>query len=430
MKREQIHQQLYNAFAILCVCVLPFSKWLSSVSIILMAVNWLVEGKFKAKWHTLTRNPTALLMIGFFGCSAAGLLFTSDIAACQFSIQKKLSFLILGIVLGSIHAFDTNMVRQLFYWFTASLSAASLYCFLMSLYGFSRDGSIDHFFYHSLGLPIHFHAVYFSVWIFIALFFIIREILFEEIPVSQKRILLLIFVWFSIFLILLSSKLVIIIFVISLMIILSLNMIKYRRVKPVLIIGSFILVTAATVLFTKNAVSRRFDDIRDQHISILDRQHRQFTTATYFNGLSLRILLWKFGIEILHERHAWYTGVSGGDTQRLLNEKIIRAHMYTGEIPGEKQGYLNYNFHNQFIESIVQSGIAGLLFLISLIVVLLFKAIRSRDILFILCTIIFLSFFWTESVLENQKGIIPFVLFSLIFSSVYTSRKKGETLLK
>ncbi len=100
--------------------------------------------------------------------------------------------------------------------------------------------------------------------------------------------------------------------------------------------------------------------------------------------------------------------------------------MYTGEPGGKTQGYLNYNFHNEFVETLVQSGICGLFILLSLFASLFYLSVRSRDLLFFLFLMIFLCFFCTESVLEGQKGVVPFVLFGLIFTGLGMAERKAE----
>ncbi|MDR0814756.1 MAG: O-antigen ligase family protein [Bacteroidales bacterium] len=65
-------------------------------------------------------------------------------------------------------------------------------------------------------------------------------------------------------------------------------------------------------------------------------------------------------------------------------------------------------FHNQYLEEVVQFGIPGALVLLLLIGWLLYLGVRKKDFLLLSLLLIYLMFFWTETVLETFKGITPF----------------------
>ena len=129
--------------------------------------------------------------------------------------------------------------------------------------------------------------------------------------------------------------------------------------------------------------------------------------------------MWKFGCRILNEKHAWLWGVSSGDTQRLLDDKMTAAHLYTGDKQKGTHGYIGYNFHNQFVENAVQSGCISVIILLFLFGVLFCAAFRDGNLFFVLFLLVFFAFFLTESALERQMGIVPFALFSL---ALYNTR--------
>ena len=118
MKKSDIHDVIYQVCLVGSVATLPYSRWLSSFSIIVMCINWIIEGNFKAKAFALRQNKLAMLMLAFFTCTAAGLLNTHDFSNCAFDLQKKLAFLAMGIVLGSTKVYDQFKLRRLFYFFT------------------------------------------------------------------------------------------------------------------------------------------------------------------------------------------------------------------------------------------------------------------------------------------------------------------------
>ena len=133
------------------------------------------------------------------------------------------------------------------------------------------------------------------------------------------------------------------------------------------------------------------------------------------NGINLRLIQARFGIKILEENNAWITGVGIMDAQKLLNEKYIEYGLYTGYEGTEDIGYLNYNFHNQFVETFVRSGIIGILLLFAMFLSLFMMRQSNLFISHWVILIVFM-FFITESVLERQQGI---VYFCLIYSSCF-----------
>jgi len=148
----------------------------------------------------------------------------------------------------------------------------------------------------------------------------------------------------------------------------------------------------------------------------------QFSYDSPLNGLNLRLIQWRFGVEILNENHAWLSGVGLAETREKLNQKYFQNGLYTGTEGTSDTGYLNYNFHNQYIETLVRTGIPGLVILLAMLVQLI---ILSKTNLFVNKWVIFicLAFFLTESALERQFGI---VYFCLIFSSYFFDNPRSQ----
>lgn len=73
---ERYHSWLYT-FSLMCLAAgLPQSKFLLSLSIFIMAGNWLWEGDFIAKWNRLKTNKAAWVFIAFFLLHVIGLAWT------------------------------------------------------------------------------------------------------------------------------------------------------------------------------------------------------------------------------------------------------------------------------------------------------------------------------------------------------------------
>jgi O-antigen ligase len=111
-------------------------------------------------------------------------------------------------------------------------------------------------------------------------------------------------------------------------------------------------------------------------------------------------------------------GVSPGDSQELLDDKYVAADMYIGnpaDGPHRKvRGFIGYNFHNQYLETLVRSGLIGLASLVVIFVLLFADAHRlgTREGWFVVLTLA--VFFIPEAPLTMQHGIFLFCFFPLL----------------
>ena len=169
-----------------------------------------------------------------------------------------------------------------------------------------------------------------------------------------------------------------------------------------------------TLTFTiKNPISKRFYEIAKGNIKIVT--HDSFKKSDYFNGLQFRLLQWKFVGEILTEKKRWLIGVSPGDAQATLNEKYLAKNMYSGETSRGDRGYLVYNTHNQFLQTVLQNGIIGLAVLMMICVPLLKLALQNKKKPGSFIILLLLAWLFTEAAFETQYGIVIFIFFSLFY---------------
>jgi O-antigen ligase len=156
-------------------------------------------------------------------------------------------------------------------------------------------------------------------------------------------------------------------------------------------------------------------------MSILKKE--KYNPGDSFSGLQFRLLLWRFTYEILNEKNAWILGTSPSNAQSTLQQKYLEMDMYAGDKEKGTQGYLAYNCHNQFLQETLQSGLLGLSVLLYWCFVIIRQCIRKRDILFQAAVFIILCFFFSDSVLERQYGIVLCTIFPLLLAYTYPTSK-------
>jgi O-antigen ligase len=231
------------------------------------------------------------------------------------------------------------------------------------------------------------------------------------------RVFLVLF--FLAMVILLNSKLDLVI-VLLLLIHALLRRYSFKQHKAIVIgAGIGLLALVIVLAATDNPTSRRF---RDMNGSVALIGQRDFDPGIYFNPLQLRLLEWRFASEIMQEQHAWFLGVTPGDSQDLLDQKYIQTHMYIGDTTQgphrHVRGFIGYNFHNQYLETTVRSGLLGLASLLG-IFFLLFAAARrhgTREAWFVI-GILFL-FFIPQAPLTLQHGVFLFCFFPFLALAV------------
>jgi O-antigen ligase len=297
----------------------------------------------------------------------------------------------------------------------------------MAFRSYHLHGDASVFFYHPLTAPISQNAVFYSVYVLFALQFLLsREgsLASAHLPAwLTKWFRIFLIVFFLLMIVLLNSKLVLVIALLMLITFFVRHSWKNRR--TLLLSGTAVLCLVIALAATNNPVRVRFSQmVEGDEIAI----PRDLKAGANFNALQLRLLEWRFAVEILRAHHAWVFGVSPGDSQDLLDQKYIDNHMYIGnpaDGPHRKiRGFIGYNFHNQFIETLVRSGVIGLASLLVIFGLLVGIAWqwKTKEAFFTIATII--VFFIPQSPLTMQHGVFLFCFFPLLLLS---SPKRSET---
>src|SRR5690606_38289858 len=84
----------------LCVLAIgvPLNKVVMSVTMVFLALIFLLEGEYKSKIQRLVSNKAFLLLSTFFLLHIIGLLWTTDTAYAWHDIRVKLPLIIIPII--------------------------------------------------------------------------------------------------------------------------------------------------------------------------------------------------------------------------------------------------------------------------------------------------------------------------------------------
>ncbi|MNX84194.1 O-Antigen ligase [compost metagenome] len=370
---------------------------LSSIGIILLSLVWIADGFTREKVHAFAAHPFFIACSVLFVSYLASWLLSADKTAAAFAIEKKLALPLLPAIILSMPAITQKRLQQLFTLFISATVVTMFVALLISLYQYHTSGEVNGFFYHNLVSGVHLSAITASCFCLISLVLVAHSTLRKSYRIIAGLFLIL-------FLLLLSSKMFLfLLLVLWITYVCSLKVMRYRIILlSVFIMGLLLIMT------TSNPLKNRFADIsRFNTERVLAHQYK---AEDYFDGLSMRLVYVRFSKEIIQEHHALWLGVGTGDAEALLQQKIVQSGMYTGNGTSDK-GYLEYGFHNQYIQVWVQMGLLGLCIYLLLLGIAWAYAFSKAAKWLAGILLIFTIGALTDTWLEVQTGLMLFLLF-------------------
>lgn len=135
---ENTHTWIY--FVLLCIlaAAMPTSRFVMSLSQLLMGANWLLEGNYREKFQRFKSNKAAITFLSLFSIYVVALLWTEDLRyALGKNLVDKLPMLTLTFMVASSKPIRSWQVYLLAYVFFASVLVTSFigfYVFITESY--------------------------------------------------------------------------------------------------------------------------------------------------------------------------------------------------------------------------------------------------------------------------------------------------------
>lgn len=411
---QPFHERAYVFLCLLVVITMPLSIHANSVSIMLLALNWIIEGRWKQKAQRLLRSKFSLLWIIFFFYHAASIVYSDNKGEAQFELEKKLSFLVFPLIFSTADFITGKNARTILKYFIGACVVACAICLGNAIYYYFQ-GNSSLFVYHGLGSALGFHAVYFSTFIGFCIFTLLYHLLqnYKTIETPKKVGFVALILFFFVFMILLSSKTIIVtVFFISL----GMGIMRFlKRYSKLAVSGAAVLclVVFAVVIRKTPYLNSRFQEIfKENYTTVLNQNdYRDF----HFTGGTIRVAIWKSVYDVVNEQNAQLFGVGIGDAQKLLTDHYNNIHIYPGDAILGFKGFTHYNAHNQYLQVYITLGIVGVILFLIILFYCYKHALRSRHVLLLSLLILFSAFFLTESALSAHKGVVFFVFFTSLF---------------
>ena len=386
---------------ILILITLPLGFVVNSISIILFFVGSFLLKIFRNK--KIEFDTTTLLLIMFYGFCVSSLLWTDSIANTKIALSRFLSFLLIPLGF-SVRISRKLQTEKIFKIFSKSLVLYALYCIILAIIKALRNKDISYLFYHKLSGNIsNMSAIYLSVFISFAIAYHVNKKIKSKLDILCLLLL-------SLFLILLSSKIVITVTLLSSTLILLKNL-KLKKLSFIHI-GFTGIVLLLFFLASFNFYNRVEKEIYKTKINeVLTK--KEFGHVYDWTGSGLRIFQIKAFTEILSDKKKYLFGLGLNNSQKSLNDKYNEYDLYPG--------FQNYNFHNQYIQILSELGFVGLLIVGSIFITMLKQAIFNKDYFLLSFIFLILFVFMTESFIWRQRGMVFFITVLLLFN-----RKNNE----
>jgi O-antigen ligase len=348
-----------------------------------------------------------LFALYYAGYLAAWLAYPGD-PSVRYALQQKIAFAAIPFLLAVLLGNDPGLWPLARYGFVAGTVFALLCCLLSAGAGWLHTRDSGLFFYHDLVKVLNANAIYTSVHVLISIVYLIYFLNNDKRAASAVHTLIVVLVVFLFGgLLLLSSKLLIIAgATLILYYIYGHSKSKFQRAALLLAV----LTVLASIFITQNRINERFAVVAWQQPDAA-LTYNDYSDVD-FDGLNLRVLLWRMGGELLNEHGAWWSGLGGKHYHQLLNEKIAAYKLY--------EGYQGIDLHNQYMEFLVGFGVGGLLLWLIILGYIFYRSIKSRNALVPVLILIFSAIFTTESFLETQAGIL---IFTVVISGEWIQRE-------
>lgn len=375
---------------LLVAFLIPLSQKPAVFSIMLLVLAWIISGEWLKTFRNAIRNTLFIIFITFFLLHLTGLFYTANIHSGWFDIEVKLSLLLFPLIFflsGSLNKKKREIILKVY---IAGTVVAMIICIVNAFISY-KTLNADVFYYSSLS--VFHHPAYFAMYICFSAAIIVHWLLNEGkfLFLWFRILLLLILIISAVFIYMLSSKAGIIVFFITLFT-LSIPALLHKKKRMQAL---FIMLFAGFQIWFSLTQNLRFQVV----VSSVQAAEKVVTTE---ESTGVRVLVYEAAIDLITKNYIM--GVGTGDIKdELMKEYRVR------EMTGALENKLNA--HNQFLETWLGQGLAGITLLFILFLIPFINSFRNRKWLLMSFVIIIGTNFMFESMLNTQAGVVFFAFF-------------------
>jgi O-antigen ligase len=256
--------------------------------------------------------------------------------------------------------------------------------------------------YMNLEKYVTLSGIHFSLYIIVAIIFCLDSIKSgERVIVSILRFILI--TLFTIFTLHLGSRMGILI-ILAVVITFFINrFITSRAIVNLfapLILMLIIAVGVFNMPYLKVRILEYAVSMNSDNISIKDK----------------RLVRWKAGWEIFEDNIVF--GVGSGDVE----EKLLESYEKNQLVEAHKN---KLNAHNQFLQMSISNGLIGVSLFIAILIFQFHTSIKYKSFVWFAFTLSICLASFTESILNRQKSVLLFSLFTCLFIKYYERERRS-----
>jgi O-antigen ligase len=401
--RPGLHRKIYLILMMgIAFCIPVYGRLLPPL-IVLLVLNWLIEGRYVKTLPLLFSEIPRLKIFSFsilYFFYLIGLIYSQNLDFGLFDLQVKLSLFIFPIVFATTESslFNKEKVEKILKAFILGCLTGTLILLSHSFYK-TFDLHLDNAFYYTR-LSWSFHPSYMAMYLtfsvsILTMFLMMKGKVFTGL---KKTALILLILYFIVFIILLSSKAGLIGLLTTLVFYSLILLFRYhRRASGLIMLGATILVLYLGLNIFPYAAGRISQANKD-----LTEQDNLQNTGKYTAN---RLVIWEASLVIIKDH--WLFGVGTGDVKDELYKEYKIRNMIDALVH-------KMNSHNQYLQTLITLGVIGVLLLISLLVLPAIQAFRKENWIYFTFLLVFGLNIFVESMLEIQQGVIFYAFFNTL----------------
>ena len=392
----------------LFAALLPISANAASWAALAWILAYLVASiREKALPTFSVHHPTFILLVLpvlFWAWHIVGLLYTTDPATSGWdNVELKASILLLPLLaflLPNVGKSDTSDAAQMPYIYTGFIVgcfSAVVICVGSAFFYLPTDGALS-FFYLRLVRPLDAHPTYLGMYVVFALFATLELPAHWWLFRGRGWVRGVVATIFAVFVVLLVSR-----GALLAMAIIGVCYALYRGYAAGKLwrgVMNAVVGVAALVLILRAVPEFQSRTVRIQTAA-------QTANAENLNADS-RVQAWHGAIQVIREHPIW--GVGTGDAYT----ELVNAYHQQGSAKAEHD---HLNAHNQFLQTYVQLGIIGFVLLLTMLGTAFYRALRTRNVLFVIFIALFCIINIFEATFERQAGVLFFSFFLALLST-------------
>ena len=389
---------------------LPFNRFYCEVILASFAIHTLIHLK-KDRLKNIWTKEVLLLQSVYF-ITLFGTIYTLNTKQAISDWGRQLVLFIFPILF-AVSSFDFSRYRtKLLLGYSLSFTLVVLYLYFDALhiiyYNHLPLATLlsPFFLNHNFSAPIDMHATYLSLYVALALNFLIWRF-FKSSSAKEKILPVACICLLACGLIQLASKSVMVaeLLVVNLLfpffIFRKKNRIKIAAVS--LTLTTIVLISVVTIGSLKERYLYEFSsDLR---------------TAPLHETADSRMERWSVALDVI--KASPVVGYGSGDEVDLLKEKYFEHKLY--------DSYLHrLNAHNQYLSFLIKGGIIGLLVYVVTLLYGLFLSLKTKDVLFASFMVLVATVSLSESFLDANKGVFFYGFFFSFF--IFYHQRLGKTM--